>query len=277
MLKSKLKDWQAWGLLEPPRLIRTFDSGKNHHTGLIESDGNRFVLKVFKHSFKRTIEAETWASAKTVSPRLQFAAKNVSIYDFIEDQGFSSDRISSLGRALRRIHSSNALQEISPISDINTNFDLLGFCNTYLATASAQVHEWHRVLMPALLDFNQDSTPPVFCHNDLVVQNCLFEHDSIKFIDWEFAQRNNPWFDLAAIIHYFNLNNLQASEFLSSYHYGWDSKIEHSIFYSSQVAVLWCDLLWNIHNDGSTYLINNRDRVEQLRIISSQMNIILPS
>jgi hypothetical protein len=277
MLESTLKSWREWGLLEKPRLIQVFDCGQNHHTALIESGATRLVLKVFKHSFDRTIEAETWASDQAFSPTLQFAAGNIALYDYIDDQGFSLDKIPSLGNVLKSIHDSDALTRIDSLSSINRHFDLLHFCDAYLATASTYVYDWHRLLMPALLEFINDPTPPAFCHNDLVIQNCLFQHDSIKFIDWEFAQRNNPWFDLAAIIHYFELDSSQASEFLSNYQHGWNRKANDSIFYTSQIAVLWCDLLWNMHNRGNGYRLKHTDRFKQLADLASKINITLPS
>jgi thiamine kinase-like enzyme len=269
MLNQALSSWSDWGLAEEPTLIKVFDDGKNHHTGLIQVGEKKMVLKVFKHSFNRTIEAEYWASERLVSPRLYMAANNTALYQFIEDHGYRPKRLKDLAHTLRLTHQA----EHKAVSE----FDLIGFCDSYLVTAEADIHQWHDALMPALIEFTQDQTPSTYCHNDLVAENCLFSNDAALIIDWEFAQPNNPWFDLGAIIYYFGLSKSQTKEFLASYKPGWEAKVSQRILYTSQVAVLWCDLLWSMHVFGNEYQNKHADRFEQLRELAIKLDITLPT
>lgn len=269
MLNDALKNWRDWDLLEKPNLVHVFNDGLNHHTGLIESGGQRFVIKVFKHSFNRTIETECWTSELGLSPKLHMAANNIALYEFIEDQGYTPAKVSNIALTLQRAHQSKA----TSVGD----FDLLTFCETYLSEANQATHKWHADLMPILVEFTNDLTPWVFCHNDLVAQNCIFKHGSAMFIDWEFAQRNNPWFDLGAIIHYFELNNSEALKFLSSYDVGLQKKTNDRIFYTSQIAVLWCDLLWSMHTLSRDYKDQNLGRFDQLSKLAHKLGIELPA
>ena len=269
MLSEALENWAEWGLLEEPSLIKVFKHGQNHHTGLIESGDTRLVLKVFKHSFSRTIAAEAWASERSIAPTLHMAANNIALYQFVEDRGFSPSSLSAIAKTLTLTH-----QEREPTGK---DFELLSVCQQYLTTADSSAHLWHKALIPALLAFRGDPTPWTFCHNDLVVENCLFNDGSVQFIDWEFAQRNNPWFDLAAIIVYFKLDQSEAQEFLSAYKRGWSNKTTEAIFYTSQIALLWCDLLWNMHNHGKQYRLENPERFQQLAALAAKIDIILPT
>lgn len=267
MLNQALENWSDWGFAEKPSLVSVFENGQNHHTGLIQSAGKKFVLKVFKHSFERTVKTEYWASERGLSPHVVSAKNNVALYHFVEDQGFTPERLKSLARTLKLTHKGT--------SKCGKKFNLIGFCENYLVAADAAMHHWHSLLMPVLTEFSNDPTPSTYCHNDLVTDNCLFTNDTTLLIDWEFAQTNNPWFDLGAIIYYFDLNKREAKEFLASYQPGWQNKVEQTIFLSSQIAVLWCDLLWNIHTYGKQYRHQHGERFEQLSQLAKKLNIRL--
>lgn len=57
----------------------------------------------------------------------------------------------------------------------------------------------------------------VLCHHDLNPQNILFDNNSIKFIDWEYAGKNDRYFDIASVIVEFDLDVEEESLFLRSY------------------------------------------------------------
>jgi len=269
VLKEALNSWNDWGLLKKPSLVKVFDDGHNHHTGLIKSDEKYYVLKVFEHSFNRTIATEHLMSELEISPRLYLAANNIALYEYIDDLGYAPSRLRDIANSLNLAHQSKTLNL--------GNFDLLGFCHSYLKSADSNTHAWHAALIPALKEFIEDPTPWVLCHNDLVTQNCLFDNEIVFFIDWEFAQRNNPWFDLAAIILYFDLSSSLTRSFLDSYQQGLNQTTENRIFYTSQIAVLWCDLLWSMHTMGNDYKYNNTDRFTQLRKLAQKLGINLPT
>ena len=267
-LASSLGNWRRWGLSEKPVLVKTFTSGQNHDTGLIEAADQRYVLKVFRHSFKRAMAAERLANQLDVSPKLIYADSNIALFEYIESPAKLEITLLELAQTLTKVHSSNAAKL--------EKFDLLKAHNNYLSTADGTTKDWHRTLLPALNEFLNDQTPWCFCHNDLVQENCLIA-DKLYLIDWEFAQQHNPWFDLAAVIIYFKLGDQDAGDFLNLYKAGWHQKMRTSIFYSSQVALLWTDLLWNMNKFGNDYRDRNWRRFEQLRQLASNLGIRLAS
>uniref|UniRef100_A0A1I7X8F7 ethanolamine kinase n=1 Tax=Heterorhabditis bacteriophora TaxID=37862 RepID=A0A1I7X8F7_HETBA len=82
--------------------------------------------------------------------------------------------------------------EIMPHWDINkVKFETM--FNTYFSTSlKEQVDEIEHLV----LQLNEDV---VFCHNDLLVHNILFnvETEKVHFIDYEYADFNYAMFDLA--------------------------------------------------------------------------------
>lgn len=267
-LTSALRDWRRWGLDDEPRLIKTFTNGQNHNTGLISAGGQRYVLKIFSHSFERAIAAERLANQLDISPTLVYAANDIALFDYITSPADPEITLLELAQTLAKVHKEPALGL--------EQFDLLRFYDEYLTTADDITRAWHKALLPILNDFIQDPTPWCFCHNDLVQENFL-TGDKLYVIDWEFAQQHNPWFDLAAIILYFKLDRHSAREFLELYQAGWSEKLNYAIFYTSQISLLWGDLLWNMNKFGNDYRSKNKPRFERLEKLAAKLDIELPS
>lgn len=267
-LTDSLSQWRDWGLTEEPQLLKVFTSGQNHHTGLIEVGEQQYVLKVFTHSFERAMAAERLANQQGVSPNIVYAANNIAVFEFIPSPPKPELTLGELAKTLSTVHDAKA--------DSLGKFDLNGFYTVYLCTADTLTRAWHQALLPALNEFINDPTPRCFCHNDLVQENCLVS-DRLYLIDWEFAQQHNPWFDLAAIVVYFKLNLEDATEFLGRYKSGWQEQVSERIFYTSQIALLWADLLWNMNKFGNDYRSKNPRRFERLQVIASKLDIDLAS
>lgn len=268
MLKTALTHWQNWGFNSKPQLVTIFTQGQSHHTGLIKVDNQRCVLKVFNHSFEQTIEVERWANTQGLSPNIIYAADGIEILEYIETQEYTPNKLPSLAYSLNRLHTTEVHCE--------SRFDLIAFANKYLINSDQFANSWHQQLQPILIEFVNDPTPWVFCHNDLVHENCLFDKTGKAFlIDWEYAQTHNPWFDLAAIVLYFDLNESQSISFLEAYKPGWSTKLNQRIFYGSQISLLWIDLLWNIHKYGPDYRQENSHRFIKLASLAQQLNLNL--
>lgn len=277
MLAKHLDNWRDWGLGEQPSLLKTFNSGQNHHTGLIQSLDRNYILKIFNHSFAKAISTQQWASKIALAPLIIFAKDNVAVFQYetnIWEQTKHIEKadLNKITAALTALHQ-QPFKELEHLG----RFNLLSFCDTYLTNTDALTHAWHQSLMPALKVFIDDPTPWCFCHNDLVKENCLIQKDRALFIDWEFAQSHNPWFDLAAIIYYFDLNQAQSIELLEHYQDGWGHKMQDPIFYAAQIAILWGDLLWNLSRSGMDYRVNNEYRFRQLRGLALKLEITLPN
>jgi thiamine kinase-like enzyme len=80
------------------------------------------------------------------------------------------------------------------------------------------------------------------CHNDLVAENVITTPD-LKFLDWEYACDNDPFFDLATIVEHHDLNDAQASALLNAYFDGdgerWRGNLEKQRQLYLALLCLW--------------------------------------
>ena len=238
MLEQALATWRDWSLVDvtaKPTLVRIFTNGLNHHTGLIESAGKQYVLKVFTHSGEHAINVHRWAEQYGIAPQVYYANGRILVMQYIKPAPINLD---SLAQTLAQLHRAQGQPSNA------TRFDIIASCQAYLQSLDSNMQNLHQQLLPALQHFAQDSTPWCACHNDLVSANCLFTQDTAVLIDWEYATQHNPWFDLAAVIYYFDLSGQQTEVFLERYQTGWSAQQYRAILLSAQIAVLWCDVLW---------------------------------
>ena len=54
------------------------------------------------------------------------------------------------------------------------------------------------------------------CHNDLVAENLITTPD-LKFLDWEYACDNDPFFDIATVVEHHELSDAQVTKLLDAY------------------------------------------------------------
>lgn len=260
MLKPLVEQyWQSWGLKEKPTLVKQFTDGKNHTTGLLQSAGEFYVLKQFNHSAVTAVHAQQAAAQHGIAPRIVFHDQDLCVMEYVPHSKPSLDQIAL---SLNTLHTDVKCEA--------SGLELMTFYDEYLSTAPENLKKQHGSLLPIVKEFINDPTPWCFCHNDLVTENCLADNKTAIFIDWEFAANHNPWFDIAAIILYQDLDQNRAKLFLQSYR-GWQSKIEERIFLSSQITLLWADLLWHVNNYGSEYQRKESSRFEKLQRLSRQL------
>ncbi len=260
MLELSLKAWQGWGIADKPRLIKTFALGKNHHTGLIQTGNKKYVLKVFKHSLNTALTAQECAAQFGIAPSIFYRDDTLCLMEYVS--GDIQAPLLDLANTLRKLH--------LEVECDAQGLDLMPFYQRYLQHAPENLQQQHTALLPILDEFINDTTPWCFCHNDLVPENCLSTPNGALLIDWEFAAKHNPWFDLAAVVLYRDLNLAEATTFLSAYR-GWQHKLKERIYLSSQIALLWGDLLWHVARYGPDYQTHHASRFEQLTHLYRQI------
>ncbi len=281
-LESALLEWKSWRIDQKPinskpSVIKQFTDGLNHDVALIRCDGEELVLKVFESPNPTAIKAQVWAAHLNCAPRMLFCADDFSYCVMAKASGESimpdtieRSQLSSIAKSLFSIHNAPR-PEFTQDDDV---FNIIEFCDEYLLSANNlssdnKATELHKQVKPFLQTFISDPTHQCFCHNDLVVANCFFDQGHATFIDWEYAQVHNPWFDLAAIIYYNQLDQKQAMFFLDQYQTNWSDKVGTLIFYTSQLALLWGDMLWHLAKFGEDYWQNLEQKHADLnRLIS---------
>ena len=278
-LQTLFSSWHERDLNGQPALLKTFTQGLNHQTHLVESANTRLVVKLFNFDNHREAIAHSLAAQVKLAPQIQHydAELGVLITDYIPSSNLvgkdlSANEISTLAESLNKVHQvqTNAyMQELS-------EFNIIEFCKRYIADIEQdkkRVLGIHTSLEPILQKYVSDATPKRFCHNDLVLENCFLHNDQALFIDWEFSQVNNPWFDLAAIIYYAKLSTRQSDLLLKKYNRRFYETRHEDIFYTSQCALLWGDILWHIAKRGWQAWPNLDRKLNDLSALAQHCNV----
>jgi len=64
---------------------------------------------------------------------------------------------------------------------------------------------------------------------------------------------------------------------LDYYQSGLGAKTNTDIFYASQIALLWGDILWHLDKFSPAYLPKLKNKLSTLNNLSANLNINLPS
>jgi len=274
-LVQVLEHWQDYGIGCKPALVRTFTAGLNHASYLLQVAQQKLVLKIFTNPQPNAIRAQQWAAKLGLAPNINFVSQE---HDLILMQHVESDTINAtkirsedlvkFGAALKLLHHSPSESLHKELGE----FDLLQFCHEYLHGLDEEIKTLHTRLLPALEPFINDTTAWTLCHNDLVSENCFVERGKVVFIDWEYAQLHNPWFDLAGIVLYFDLSQKQAKVLFDGYQYGWSEKVATPIYYSTLIALLWIDILWHLAKYGMNYSLSMQSKWARLSGLASELD-----
>ena len=80
------------------------------------------------------------------------------------------------------------------------------------------------------------------CHNDLVVGNIINTPET-RFLDWEYACDNDPFFDLATVVAHHHLTEAQRDTLLDAYFDGngsrWREQLERQAEVYEALLYLW--------------------------------------
>ena len=81
-----------------------------------------------------------------------------------------------------------------------------------------------------------------FCHNDLVVGNIINTPET-RFLDWEYACDNDPFFDLATVVAHHDLGEVQREKLLDAYFDGngarWHEQLTRQAEVYEALLYLW--------------------------------------
>lgn len=249
-------EWKKWGLFQAPELIDKFSYGVNHQCYKL-SDGNKpFVLKLFDETQNKSrrqvaIATQRLAATKDLSAKLIYVSddSNYLLMEFVDHQPLFNTEL--LANSLHKLHT------LKPLTD-HTPFDATSYTETYWLEREhntqneARLIGLHQSMQPYLHQFDA-MEKNVLCHNDLVADNICFTNNNVLFLDWEYAQINTFWFDLASLIVYLNLDKSQTNELLTQY---FSSSLNHAELidsihsqeklHTSKAVVLWLDILWHL-------------------------------
>lgn len=238
---------------------KVFTDGLSHNTALVDSNDTQLVIKLFINSPQLRHQAMTGqaiASKLGIAPQIVFADADIGLLvshyirsESLAHQVVSSCQLRLIAASLTTLHTLPLERSVASLG----TFDMLKFCNKYVSSAGLWGQQEHQRFIPKINQF-QKQPHMAFCHNDLVAANIFIEQSRALFIDWEYAQTNNLFFDLAGIVFYLNLSNDQQQEFLTYYFGRTASASELANLRLATAVLLWGDVLWHIDSFGLGYV-----------------------
>lgn len=225
--------------------FRELSGGLSNRTWYVESGDRAAVLKIDERPRSapynsRRAEARIQATAADagLAGSVLFVSETAYLTEYLEGEVWRSERFNDDGnlRALAR-----ALRKLHALPLTGRTFDAKLAARKYadrIADADPMLVRRHlRVVDSMPLPHNL-----CLCHNDLVAGNIITTPD-VRFLDWEYACDNDPFFDMAAVVAHHDLPARRANLFLDAYFDGdgerWRRQLgRYERFYN---AIVW---LW---------------------------------
>ena len=219
--------------------------GLTNHTWLVEAGDRKAVLKIDEaprsepYNARRTeAQIQTRAAEQGLANRVLLATDTIYMTEYVEGVVWSLDclqedaNIEQLAEALRRLHA-------LPLT--GRTFDAIGAARDY----ARRIEDGDEAkVKDCLRKIENGPRPPNLCccHNDLVVGN-IINTPKTRFLDWEYACDNDPFFDLATIAAHHNMSEHQTETLLNAYFDGngeqWCEQLDRQADVYSALLYLW--------------------------------------
>lgn len=224
---------------------RELDGCITNQPYLVEVGDRRAVLKIDAQPRdaefnSRIAEAQIQSAARDagLAGDVLFVSENILMTEYVEGVVWSLDcledeaNLDSLAAALRKLHA-------LPLT--GRTFDVSSAARTYAKVISpAKAEKVNQCLRK--IDAGPRPLNLCCCHNDLVVEN-IINTPATRFLDWEYACDNDPFFDLATIAAHHKMTPEQSDYLLDAYFEGGGARWREQLKRQADVydALLW---LW---------------------------------
>lgn len=220
--------------------------GLSNRTYLVESGDAKAVLKIddgcrsLPYNARKTeAQIQTLAADRGLAGRVLFVSDTVYMTEYLEGTIWSGEcledntNLDALAAGLKKLHA-------LPLT--GRTFDAIGAARDYIQ----QIEDADPELVGECLRKIKAGPMPhnlCCCHNDLVVAN-IINTPEIRFLDWEYACDNDPFFDLATVVAHHELTAEQSDYLLDAYFDGDGKRWREQLARQASVyeALLW---LWD--------------------------------
>ncbi|MGB0989712.1 MAG: phosphotransferase [Halarcobacter sp.] len=182
----------------------------------IKKDKKDFILRVFKKTHTVKIDRKQEFKIQNKAYKKGIASKPVYLSDkfmtchFIKGSHknkLSKKQIKALAKSLKKLHKIKHKKKVYCLEKEFKNYKKI-----------LDDKKSKKIIKNSLekLKNNNKKKDLVLSHNDLNKENIIF-NNKVYFIDWEFASKNNRFFDLATLCIKYNFSKQEEKILLSSY------------------------------------------------------------
>ena len=254
-LAELLRHWQLDGETGVPEVEAVFSAGHSNRNFLVRQGALRFVVRLpegdgRRLGIDREVERQVLERAESIGlgapvlfcdPR-----RGTLVTSWLESrplrvEGVAADlMIDRLAAALRKLHAQKLDVPVLNIVD-----RIRSYARDVQSDDSRnwpRARRWLSGTRQVLEQYRFARWRDVLCHNDLVAQNILDVDGRIHFIDWEYAARGDPYFDLATLAEDNGFERLDRSRLLLAY--GEFGEAASERLYRGRVLYRLLSVLW---------------------------------
>lgn len=219
--------------------------GLTNRTWLVTADGRRAVLKIDDaprsapyNSRRHEAQIQANAAENGLANPVLHVSETVYMTEYLEGDVWSGDslvddtNLTELARALRKLHS-------LPLT--GRTFDALSAARVYAEDVPTAEREMMRDCLHVIESLPRPRNL-CCCHNDLVSANVIAT-PGIRFLDWEYACDNDPFFDVATVVAHHRLSEERANFLLDAYFDGdgrrWREHLAMQVRFYDALLWLW--------------------------------------
>lgn len=248
-------EWRPDGDDGLPEVEAVFSAGLSNRSFLLRHGGRRYVarlsgrnaarLGVDRHVERRVLEC---VARIGLGPEIVYCnpARGSLVTAYLEARPLrieglgSGETIDGLAAALQLLHR----QKID-IPAVNIAERIRCYARE-LESGDARgwlrARRWLNASRHVLEQYRAARHNVVLCHNDLIAQNVLESAGRLYFIDWEYAARGDPFFDLATLTEEYAFGVLDRERLLLAYGMFGEAAVER--LYRTRVLYRLLGVLW---------------------------------
>ena len=244
-VKRALAQVPGWESASVARL----KGGLTNSCWLIERGERKAVLKIDDSPrgapfSSRLAEAEFQARAAKhgLANSVIFANDTMLVTEYIDGAVWSAGSL-DVNENLEKL--ATAMKKLHALALTGRSFDAIGAARVYADRISAADRVKHAPKIHECLEKIAAMPLPdnlCCCHNDLVAAN-IVNVPELRFLDWEYACDNDPFFDIATIVAHHRLPSERAHYFLDAYFDGdgarWRGQLARQTEFYDALHWLW--------------------------------------
>ena len=263
----------AFGEQADVREIRRIAGGLTNRSYIVVTGSEQLVLRLdaeqtsaFGLDRHTELQILRNAAEASLAPQVRYAEPEAGIllYEYLPGPVWnraSLDDDDNLDRA------ANLLRNVHALPASGAILDPLAAASRYAAVASRNAElRAHTALWMDIVRAAPEPAAGCCCHNDVTASNIIgaIGDHSLKLLDWEYACDNDPWFDVASLIAYHDLDRRQSDRLLQAYAGDPSSeaqeRLESQLRLYDAIQALWLAARYVIAPNSG-----HRARLEQLR------------
>ena len=243
VVRNALAQIPGWESAEFSRL----EGGITNKSWLVTADERKAVLKIDPqprtepfNTRQAEAQVQTRGAELGIANEVLFVSDTILLTEHVEGTVWSDgcllvdENLDKLAAAMKVLHS-------MPLT--GRTFDSIGAARGY----AQQIQNGDQDKVRDCLAKIEAMPSPLnlcCCHNDMVAANIIYSPD-VRFLDWEYACDNDPFFDIATVVAHHELSSDRASYLLNAYFDGdgdrWRSQLDRQAEFYDALYWLWAE------------------------------------